>query len=721
MPTRTDASSGTPPETEESPSTPKIPPLDGSWDSYRHDAANTAASDDPGPREEPSELWSRRVGLGRPAVSPAATNGVVVAVTESGLVVGRDAADGTLRWRRSLDVEMGVAPVATAGTVVLAGTDETLVGLRSDDGTRRWRTELAGRVLGFTATADTVIATTETEIVAVALSDGRERWRYSLDETDAGGQITTAPGGGGAVTAVGLSGGAVLAVDANGERRFRTAGGGPVTTRPAVAGGQIYVESGSRVAALDAASGASLWEYDAEHEIVTPLAVTGDAVVLATLDPDATPSETEPGTPPPTDVEFLYGSVTALSPADGSVVWRTGLRDTYSFTSGPPERASFVVLEARVLLEFGGTVRAFDSATGEALWQTGSRGVTPAVTEGIASTGTAGFDAADGSLVWEVGSGGEITASAAVVDNSVYVGSHDHSLYALAANSGEIEWIAPMDGEIHETPAVGDDAVYVGTTNGTLYAVSREDGRELWRTRLGGPIQSPTLADGSSSDGASSGSTLYVGNFSETLFAVDTADGTVRWRAAGDGYFLPRTPAVADGTVFAGANGDLRAFDAKDGTELWRVSRGDQRLVQSTPAVADGRVFLNLGRNLVAFDAEDGTELWSRATGGSNEPPAVHDGTVYAVSDGTVFAFAVSDGSQQWRRSVGRNAGIVAGGEAVYALGFDTPLIALAHEDGTELWREPAAEAVALPAIAGEYLFFGETTGVVRAIGTIPE
>jgi hypothetical protein len=50
-------------------------------------------------------------------------------------------------------------------------------------------------------------------------------------------------------------------------------------------------------------------------------------------------------------------------------------------------------------------------------------------------------------------------------------------------------------------------------------------------------------------------------------------------------------------------------------------------------------------------------------------------------------------------------------------LGLDTPLLALDPSDGSELWRHGGFDGTTSPALAGDYLFVGDETGRVRAIG----
>jgi len=65
------------------------------------------------------------------------------------------------------------------------------------------------------------------------------------------------------------------------------------------------------------------------------------------------------------------------------------------------------------------------------------------------------------------------TSSPAVVDGTVYIGSHDHSLYAVAAEDGDQQWQFETDGNVASSPTMLNDTVYIGSVNDHLYAVER--------------------------------------------------------------------------------------------------------------------------------------------------------------------------------------------------------------------------------------------------------
>lgn len=685
-------------------------PLDGSWTSYRQDAANTATTDDPGPTEEPAVVWRRPTATdARPATDPVPADGAFVFVASSGRPYALGADDGRIRWRGDRTVDAGVDPVVADGTVGVADGD-TVVGFSTDAGDERWSVTLGAVVVGLAAGHGIVVAATDEGVTALSPGDGAERWHHGVDGT-----VATRPVAGDGTVAVGLGSG-VVALDAEtGERRWQNpAGNGEFP--PAVGSGHVYVSTEDRLRAFEKTSGAESWMINPDLPVVASPVVDAGTVFLGAMTDDAerdrSGSGTDTATPPPTDVNRFAADLYALEPGDGTERWRSGVSGRWNFTSGPPGLSLAATADRAFVLVSDGLL-AFDAATGEGTWSVQARGTGPAVSDGVVSTGVLGVAAEDGSELWRFDVGDRVDSSPAVVGNTAYVGSDDTHLYAVEANSGAVEWRAQTGGQVKSSPAVGDEAVYVGSGDGHLYAFDRSDGSERWRFDTGGPVRSsPTLRDGSA----------YVGSESGILFAVDAAAGTERWRVDYGDRFISATPAVVDGRVYAGANDVFRALSVDDGTELWGVDVGPTRVLQSVPAVADGRVFVNPGETLYSFDATDGTELWSRPTRGTVvNAPAVRDGTVYSPGGEYVYAFDAETGDRRWRTSVGSAGWVVATDRAVIAASADDSILALDPGDGSERWRLAGVDSTRSPGVAGEYLFVGDFDGRINAIGPEPE
>ncbi len=161
------------------------------------------------------------------------------------------------------------------------------------------------------------------------------------------------------------------------------------------------------------------------------------------------------------------------------------------------------------------------------------------------------LNASTGALLWEYGLGpssgyhGDLS-SPAVANGVVYVGSEDNNLYALNAGNGALLWQYTTGGPIYSSPAVANGVVYVGSDDGNVYALDASTGALLWQYMTGGPISqsSPAVANG----------VVYVGSRDDNLYALNAISGALLWKYAIGGvpfYDVP-TPAVANGVVYVG-------------------------------------------------------------------------------------------------------------------------------------------------------------------------
>lgn len=125
--------------------------------------------------------------------------------------------------------------------------------------------------------------------------------------------------------------------------------------------------------------------------------------------------------------------------------------------------------------------------------------------------------------------------------------------------------------------------------------------------------------------------TSYWGNYEGTHFSalnqITTANVNqlqTKWIAPLTGtYATESTPIVVDGVMYvAGGSGDVFAYDARTGLQIWAFHRKQdiKNPYQNNPnnkgvAVLDGRVFVGtLDDLLIAIDAHTGRELWETRT-----------------------------------------------------------------------------------------------------------
>ncbi|MFI8280814.1 PQQ-binding-like beta-propeller repeat protein [Streptomyces sp. NPDC085929] len=320
--------------------------------------------------------------------------------------------------------------------------------------------------------------------------------------------------------------------------------------------------------------------------------------------------------------------------------------------------------------------------------------------------------------LWTHTTGGRVYSSPAVVDDTVYISSHDTKVYALDAATGIPRWTHTTDhtwwdvlnmGRSGSSPAVVDGTVYIGSDR-KVYALDAATGTPRWTYTTGGVYSSPAVVDG----------TVYIGSHDKRVYALDAATGIPRWTYT-TGSFIHSSPAVVDGTVYIGSNDEkVYALDAATGIARWTYATGGG--VLSSPAVVDGTVYIGSDTNVYALDAATGTRRWTYATGtysGMDSLPAVVDGTVYIGSGRKVYALDAATGIARWTYATGggvQSSPAVVDG-TVYIGSCDQNVYALDAASGIPRWMHTTGGSVlSSPAVVDGTVYIGSDDKKVYAL-----
>jgi outer membrane protein assembly factor BamB len=263
---------------------------------------------------------------------------------------------------------------------------------------------------------------------------------------------------------------------------------------------------------------------------------------------------------------------------------------------------------------------------------------------------------------WKFHTHGSINSTPAVVSGTVYVGSADGGLYAIAQSTGKQRWRFKTAGRVASSPAVSGGLVYFGSYDGNFYAVNAASGKLAWKFKTGGehrfegthlhgsqpaPELMPDPFDVYLSSPAVWHDAVIFGSGDGNVYALNATTGALNWQFK-TGDVVHASPAIADGTVFIGSwDSYMYALDAASGTQRWRFKTGEdpdihnQVGIASSAAVLDGTVYFGCrDSHLYAVDEKSGEKKWAIDTHGSwvIASPAARDGKVYfATSDTALF------------------------------------------------------------------------------------
>ena len=447
-------------------------------------------------------------------------------------------------------------------------------------------------------------------------------------------------------------------------------GGRRMESTPLVADRVMYlVEPTSVAVALDAATGAELWRYDAQvpRDARAPgyprtnrgVALLGDSVFFGAFD----------------------GRAVALDRATGELRWSVTIADNrlgYGITGAP------LALDGLVVFGMSGGIGgargfldAYHAETGERAWRFWTvpspdepggdtwGGGTSWKTGGGATWLTGSYDPELGLLYWPTGN----PAPALNGDSRPGDNLYTCSLLALDAVTGDLRWhfqFTPHD--THDWDAANipvlADAVWDGeprrlvilaNRNAFFYVLDRETGEFLRATEFG----KQTWAEGIDEDGrpilrpdtepSEEGTLLWptLGGAASwqspaydpgrrTLFVAALDVASRYYRSEPD--YRPGEPFLAGYEESVGEpEGAFRALDLDTGALRWEVKRQNHPRYLSLLATATGLVFTGDGDSLLALDSDTGERRWSFRAGG----PLLAGPMSYAI-DGEQFVAAAA-------------------------------------------------------------------------------
>lgn len=265
-------------------------------------------------------------------------------------------------------------------------------------------------------------------------------------------------------------------------------------------------------------------------------------------------------------------------------------------------------------------------------------------------------------IQWKFQTQGAIWGSAAVVGNTVFIGSDDGSLYAIHAETGKQKWSYQTGGVVRSRPALDDanpdNYLYFASDDGFLYGLNSADGTLFWRVDIGnvtdrsvreeiGSSPAPTGYDYVQSSPALSGGIVYVGSADGSVHAINTLTGDVLWTYQ-TGAQVRATPVVIDGTLYVGSwDMFMYALDAQTGALKWQTDVGGQ--VQSTALVHDNLVYTASRKaSVVALDTTTGELVWEFDYGANmwvESSPILVDEMLYIGSSGSQMIYGIDSAS----------------------------------------------------------------------------
>ena len=307
---------------------------------------------------------------------------------------------------------------------------------------------------------------------------------------------------------------------------------------------------------------------------------------------------------------------------------------------------------------------------------------------------------------------------------------------------GKVAWTFRTDAPLPSAPAVVGGVVYLGTGDHRIVALDADSGQLIWEVETTGPVDShPAVAGGF----------LFAGLRDGRVLALDADTGGLRWEFQ-TGDLVYSSPAVSDGVVYIGsADRRLYALDALDGDVIWSDRTGGR--ITTAPSVVGERVVVNAqDRRTYVYNARTGDLQLDYVTSETGGAPTLSDSLIY-VSDTRGRLFAIDLQKRQypgeklarwarvqlwvwgWADSLPVPKGFhwmyrqpredfvttpALDGRAAYIVSDTGNVYALDRLDGERLWTHSmGAEVKGSPTVAGDVVYVADITGKMRGLDAL--
>ncbi len=334
-------------------------------------------------------------------------------------------------------------------------------------------------------------------------------------------------------------------------------------------------------------------------------------------------------------------------------------------------------------------------------------------------------------LLWKHEAGEMVTATAAIVDGRVYIGTLKGEVLCLDLKNGERIWtyrsIESDDPEefapgFNAAATVSGDTVYLGDEEGVFHAINRQDGKERWKFQTNDQIVGAAAVVGEH---------VIVGSHDQSLYCLKTATGEKVWEVVTEGPVNCSVAVEGNSTFTTGCDGLLRVIDITTGKENIELQQQVGSYVIASPAVMGDLLYVgNHDAEFWAVDWKNGKHLWTYKAERRHYPfhssaAVTDDLVVVGNGDKRLHCIDRATGKGRWmfdtRGAVDGSPVVV--GDRVYFGSGDGKLYGVNLADGKEVFRFVGGRPfTASPAVGEGCLVIGSESskGYIYCFGTKP-
>lgn len=268
------------------------------------------------------------------------------------------------------------------------------------------------------------------------------------------------------------------------------------------------------------------------------------------------------------------------------------------------------------------------------------------------------LEATTGRKIWDKQLEGSVPWSPVVNDEMVFFSTNDGFFYGLDRQNGQERWsFGPEQRNItvkagceqcelkFGPPIIVGGVIYVGSFDHNVYALDAQTGQLKWKFETNGSVlNAPAFVNGK----------LYVSGGDVYFYVLDPQTGKVVKR-----YLVPvdpslekfessgvhSTPIVDSDTIYI-VNGMLLALDAETGAEKWQFGEATISDLIMTATQLDDRIIVTTTNAICAVDKETGKTRWnfSSIKGSVFFAPTLHGDSIY-FGDSNGYLYRINAGT----------------------------------------------------------------------------
>jgi outer membrane protein assembly factor BamB len=335
----------------------------------------------------------------------------------------------------------------------------------------------------------------------------------------------------------------------------------------------------------------------------------------------------------------------------------------------------------------------------------------------------------------------EIDATPVIKDGTIYVGSKDHSFYALDAKTGKLKWATDIGHPIFQEALVSGENIIVhgigmGLSPSIVYMLRKKDGQLMWSTEGKGSATYPF----------SNGKVAYFGlldNKRSPIFflnAVELNTEKLLWtrelqgkpseRVYGSVNLVYVSAFKGGGLVFKSGKSTIEpkatyvyAVNASTGKLVWEFMGGESWFLSPPLLIESKNIFFTTTEGLYALDKNTGKQDWF-IEGKFSPHNITIDNLLYVHGDSMrkdnrFYAINPKTGKVIWSHRDKNIFNTKVVGNTVY-ISAEQGLVALNSATGKKLWKfktggffKPGTSVSASPLIFENHVIFPTGTNMI--------